>query len=157
MNEGRFTTTLFCDDVRQEVGNKLSFIGVYNGGQLLIEGIPGILPKLCAHTVAQTPIDKPFRSLSFKAYLGEELLGLVDVPQSDLERIQRQVPSGVDARAVAVGTIFAFSPFVIAEATVLRIVVTTEEGELPPNRLWIRQQEPTAAVPAVAKELAKTH
>jgi hypothetical protein len=157
MNEGRFTTTLFCDDVRQEVGNKLSFMGVYNGGQLLLEKIPGVLPKLCGHVVAHTPIDKPFRALSFKAFSGDELLGSMDISPADLEKMRGQMPREVDVRMVAVGAILTFSPFVVAEPMVLRAVVATEEGELPPNRLWIRAQESASAVAAEVKQAAVAH
>src|SRR4030095_11746465 len=39
--------TIFCDDIRQEVGGKFSYIGVYSG-QMIIHGTcPVTLPKLC--------------------------------------------------------------------------------------------------------------
>lgn len=38
--------TIVCDDIRHELGNKLTLAGVY-GEQIIIGTIPCILPKLC--------------------------------------------------------------------------------------------------------------
>ena len=38
--------TNICDDIRQEIGNKHSFIGI-NGPSLLVTKIPYVFPKLC--------------------------------------------------------------------------------------------------------------
>jgi hypothetical protein len=40
-----FGTTIFCDDIRQEVGGKITFIGYY-GIEMVIHGVfPAVLPK----------------------------------------------------------------------------------------------------------------
>ncbi len=39
---------LVCDDIRQELGNKSSFIGIYRS-KIIILPIPSVLPKLCFH------------------------------------------------------------------------------------------------------------
>jgi hypothetical protein len=39
-------TTVFCDDIRLEVANKISLIGVY-AGDILVNKFPALLPKLC--------------------------------------------------------------------------------------------------------------
>ena len=39
-------TVLLCDDVRNEVGNKLSVMGIY-GPELWLGKIPALMPKLC--------------------------------------------------------------------------------------------------------------
>ena len=37
---------MLCDDVRNEVGNKLSFMGVY-GPELWVGKVPAMMPHLC--------------------------------------------------------------------------------------------------------------
>ncbi|MHB8285467.1 MAG: hypothetical protein ACYDD1_12415 [Caulobacteraceae bacterium] len=37
--------TIFCDDIRYEVGGKKSFMGIYNGA-MIVESFPVLLPKL---------------------------------------------------------------------------------------------------------------
>ncbi len=39
-------TVLLCDDVRNEIGNKLSIMGIY-GPELWIGKLPAVMPKLC--------------------------------------------------------------------------------------------------------------
>ncbi|MGA2554637.1 MAG: hypothetical protein ABSF20_07630 [Smithella sp.] len=41
---------IICDDIRHEVGNKISLIGIYNES-ITVQTIPFILPKLCFHLV----------------------------------------------------------------------------------------------------------
>lgn len=38
--------TIICDDIRQEIGNKLSFIGVYQDN-IFVPNLPFTFPKLC--------------------------------------------------------------------------------------------------------------
>ncbi len=46
--------TIFCDDLRQEVGNKVSYMGVYQG-MMFVPAFPVALPKLCAAVTARFP------------------------------------------------------------------------------------------------------
>ncbi len=39
--------TIFCDDIRHEVGGKISIIGVYSGVMLTQAEFPLVLPKFC--------------------------------------------------------------------------------------------------------------
>ncbi len=39
-----------CDDIRQELGDKVSLIGIYPGNVMLMP-IPSVIPKLCFHLV----------------------------------------------------------------------------------------------------------
>jgi len=41
---------LICDDIRREIGNKSSLIGIHPGNVILIP-IPSVIPKLCFHLV----------------------------------------------------------------------------------------------------------
>jgi hypothetical protein len=55
---------ILCDDVRNEVGNKLSFMGVY-GPELWVGKLPAIMPKLC-FVVMLDQIEKSFTSAQAK-------------------------------------------------------------------------------------------
>lgn len=41
---------VICDDIRQEVGNKLSLMGIYPRDAIALP-IPSVIPKLCFHFV----------------------------------------------------------------------------------------------------------
>lgn len=43
-----FGYSIFCDDIRTEIGDKLTFIGIYDSGHMFVHGsFPITLPKFC--------------------------------------------------------------------------------------------------------------
>lgn len=152
-NADRYVTVIFCDDIRQEVGNKLSFIGCYQGGELHVQAAPSALPKLCAFVSVVTPKERPFKSLSIKVLQDVVELGRLEIPDGELMSI---VPRNIDdaATRLSASTAMMFAPFMIEKPTSLRIMVTTEEGEMTGPRLAIKVQAP-AQVATHAKPTAK--
>jgi hypothetical protein len=65
----RYGYSIFCDDIRNEAGGKLSFVGCYNGVILISEPFPLVLPKLCVHVHMLSPATRPFRSIVVRCYL----------------------------------------------------------------------------------------
>ena len=51
------TQCIFCDDVRQEIGGKLSFMGVYDD-KMLVPSFPSIVTSLNVVVKIQIPIDQ---------------------------------------------------------------------------------------------------
>jgi hypothetical protein len=69
----RYGYSIFCDDIRNEAGGKLSFIGCYNGVIFISGRFPLVLPKLCVHTHIFSPASQPFNSIMVRCYLpGDE-------------------------------------------------------------------------------------
>jgi len=69
----RYGYSIFCDDIRNEPGGKLSFIGCYNGVIFISSQFPLVLPKLCVHTHIFSPATRPFGSIAVRCYLpGDE-------------------------------------------------------------------------------------
>lgn len=65
----RYGYSIFCDDIRNEAGGKLSFIGCYNGVIFISGQFPLMLPKLCVHTHILSPASRPFGSIAIRCYL----------------------------------------------------------------------------------------
>lgn len=65
----RYGYSIFCDDIRNEAGGKLSFIGCYNGVIFISGRFPLVLPKLCVHTHIFSPAAQPFNSIVVRCYL----------------------------------------------------------------------------------------
>lgn len=61
----RYVHTVWCDEIRQELGNKFSFMGVFSGG-LLIPQLPSQLHRLGVHTWIISPIERPITSLKLQ-------------------------------------------------------------------------------------------
>lgn len=138
MNADRYVAVYFCDDVRQEVGNKFSLMGCYSG-ELLVEKLPAALPKLCAEVRIVTPIERPFEKAIMRAYLNEDVLGELELPVQDAKKsmpVLDEITTRMTMRAI-----MNFSPFLIEREGVLRIEVETEEGVLKGGRLRLQLLE----------------
>jgi hypothetical protein len=42
-----FGYTIFCDDIRVEIGNKITYVGSYSGRMVVHGQFPVVIPKLC--------------------------------------------------------------------------------------------------------------
>lgn len=135
-NTDRFLTAIFCDDIRHEMGNKISLMGCYQE-ELMIPATPFVLPKLCVYASAWTPKERLFKSLTLRVVQDDENeLARLDVPMLPLDEVAR-VQDATSTRKT-VSTAIAFSPFPIEKPTSLRLLATTEEGEIIGPRLLIK-------------------
>lgn len=88
---GRYVHTIWCDDIRQEIGNKPSLMGVFTGG-ILLPAVPGALSRLGVYTWVVSPIDKPIESLQLQVIRDDGLV-LAEIkqegpPHSALPRVE---------------------------------------------------------------------
>lgn len=145
MSVSRVVIAQFCDDVRQEIGNKYSLMGCY-GPELIINKLPATLPKLCVQVRVQTPIDRTFSKLVIRAIFNGDVLAELELPPSDLDMMQKKAASEDEGVAIMVMAIFTFSPLVISESCKLQIEAETEDEILKGNSLRLRER--TDADPA---------
>ena len=143
-NDARCLTAIFCDDIRPELGNKLSFMGCYQS-ELVVQMAPVTLPKLCVFASILTPKERPFKSLMLRVVQDDDVeLARMDIPQEGLTG-SSQVFDETSTRKI-ISTAIVFSTFAIEKPTMLKLMATTEEGEITGPRLLIKvaaAQEPT--------------
>jgi hypothetical protein len=143
---------VYCDDVRAELGNKNSLMGVYQG-DLFVNAMPIVLPKLCAWVNVVTPRDMPFERLRIMVFQGEaELLDTGDLIDADnplvLPEIAADAPGDGDApQLLAANLVITLAPFQIDSESALRVVAETEQGQLISRRLRIRRGKSGGAQP----------
>jgi hypothetical protein len=129
----RYVHTIFCDDIRHEIGGKASLIGVYSG-ILIARQLPITLPMLCLRVIAVTPADQPFRSLAIRVLKDNDTLAELPMDERRLSEIADQTPSEdpeTDALKLHRAQFeFRFSPIAFDSPCVLRVRVQTEAGEL---------------------------
>lgn len=143
MAEERFVITQFCDDIRQEIGNKVSLMGCY-GPSMLVGALPVVLPKLCVHVRIYTPIDRPFSRLSVRLMCEKELLGEMQFPQEDA--LPAELPNThhrPHAKWWMRTTVIALSPFPVEKPCRLSVEADTEEGVISGQSFWIEQAPPS--------------
>lgn len=134
---------VYCDDIRAEVGNKHSLIGVYTG-DLFISTMPVVLPKLCAWVNVITPVSSPFSELRIRVLHDDTVL--IDTGNLFEDGTQSPPPNENGQRQVMVVNFsVTLSPFQIDGESLLRIVADTEDGELKSRPLRIRKGAPAAS------------
>lgn len=85
LTEHRWVHATWCDDIRQEVGNKPSFMGVYTGS-LVVPSLPTVLPRLAVWVNVWTPKAQPFKILKVRICNNEDEkpLAAIDVDSESL-------------------------------------------------------------------------
>lgn len=132
----RILTAIYCDDIRHEVGNKMSFMGCYQS-ELFVPAAPIGLSKLCVYLTVLTPKSRPFKSLTLRVVLDDQLeLARLEIPPEELANLPEVTDDTATRKSIS--TAMMFSPFIVEKASVLRVVADTEEGEIIGPRLLIK-------------------
>jgi hypothetical protein len=139
----RFLSAQFCDDVRNEVGNKYSLIGCYSGG-LQIKPIPSVIPKICVVIKAYTPKERPFTKLVFRVFRDETAVAEMALP------IEQYPNAGIQAEAQMqlFLAVIILSPFAVDAPCVMRVEAECEDEIMYGGRLWISESPSEAGTSA---------
>jgi len=132
MNIERFMTTVMCDDVRREEGNKLSYLGIYSGS-IIVPDFPVTLPKLCFVASLSCPGHQELpKSLKFLVLKNEEIMAEVVISEAVLENVRRQCESvdESDSKRLTIGTVFQIFPLQLAEECLLKARAICDEEEI---------------------------
>ena len=152
----RYAHATYCDDIRQELGGKLTLVGVYSGS-LLVPSFPVILPKLCLVLQIVTAADSPLKELKIRVLMDEAVIAEGELAVGDLEAGFAAMASERDSddstpeadRRFLLGAHFIFSPIKFDGPGAIRVRIDTENGELKANALRIEQAKaPADEIPA---------
>lgn len=140
MNQ-RGAFTIYCDDIRQEVAGKSTFVGVY-GGEMIVPKFPAILPNFFIYTTVWTSRALPFRKIVLRTLMDEAILSQEEVDIARYDAMHQEIERGSEsndpmARRVLRSTA-RFSPLLIEKESVIRVRVETEDGELRSAGLRIK-------------------
>ncbi len=134
----------FCDDIRYEVGNKNSLIGLYSS-ELFVEQIPIAIPKLCVIAFISAPLDNPMTSLTLKVILGDEVLSETRVPDEFI----KETVSSIRAKStptdeytkILIGVNTILCPLLLDREGVLKVVAIADSTEIVAGKLRIKLSE----------------
>lgn len=138
----RHVEVTYCDDIRQEVGNKMSYMGIY-GSDMHVSTAPVLLAKLCIVVKVITNVDDPFEALeirisSVKGSEETEILATGPVPI-----VMPKTES--DSRLYCAHYSFVLSPLQIDGDSSLRVTAKTEREEIRGAGLRIQVIPPQAS------------
>lgn len=143
----RHVETLFCDDIRYEMGGKLSFIGVYSGG-MFVPAFPVTLPKLCLSVKIVTPADDPLRSLKLRVLKDEEAMQEIAIDEGQLaaasDAAEDMTEEQRKERVQMAQFVLVFSPIQFDGPCTLRVRIQTENSELCGMSLKVDRAPPPA-------------
>lgn len=111
-------TTIICDDARQEIGGKISLMGVYSG-DIVVNNIPAILPMFCLVAIL-VGIKREFSKLK----------SILTIPNSKPVEFNMPAPSNLE-----IGTnsnlILALTPFKIESPGKGKFEIFVDEEDKP--------------------------
>lgn len=123
-----FMWSTFCDDVRQEVGNKLSYLGIY-GPNLVVPVFPTTLVKLCCVFNVRVHAETPPSSVVFKLLRDDEVIF-----EHELSVGKDAVPTlpanEMDVQALTISSIAQFVGFAITQQGRLKARAIVDGKEL---------------------------
>lgn len=146
----RYLHAIYCDDVRFEIGNKQSYIGVY-GGDLLIPECPTKLPKICIVVFVSFPLHQPIKPFTIIISKDNEVLieapieeNSIEQPEFSLEKDQDEINSSDNMQFRGIFNLF---PFVVEKECNLkvRVKIDTEEMIGPSLKIRVSQSQLTNA------------
>ncbi|WP_143149072.1 hypothetical protein [Hyphomicrobium sp. CS1BSMeth3] len=128
-----FGSTIFCDDIRSELGKKFSLIGVYQHKILVHAPFPVALPKLGLWITYQEDPREPISAMSLRIYIPGDPDDRASI-SADIEKPKEDpVPLNAAPDVKRILTFhFTISPFPINQAGKIkvRIVKNGEERKL---------------------------
>jgi hypothetical protein len=135
VSANRFISTQFCDDIRQEVGNKWSLIGCY-GPTIQVDPMPSVLPKLCAMVKVCTMADRPFEKLAVRLVRDDKPVAEITFSPEGLSSSPIGAPPDAELRISL--AMFVLSPFPVDAPFRLAVEAETEEGILSGAGIFVQ-------------------
>lgn len=122
MSGNWFMSTVVCDDVRKEEGNKLSYMGIY-GTNILLPSFPITLAKLCFVLSLTGPGNQaPPKSVTFRLLRDEDVLAELSIPSDTLAEVENNARSDAnrDSKRMTIGTVLQIFPLQLVGPCVLK-------------------------------------
>ncbi|MEW6292791.1 MAG: hypothetical protein AB1544_05735 [Pseudomonadota bacterium] len=140
----RHIEVIYCDDIREEVGNKLSYMGVYSG-ELHVQAAPVVLTKLSIAVKVVTDFADPFKELEVRVLKGEDDSELLTTGPLPTPPNLEDIP-GSGSKFMVAQMAFFLAPFQIDGETILKVKARTEREELVGMalRILVTPQQPNS-------------
>lgn len=136
----RYVHVVWCDDIRQEVGNKPSLMGVYTGG-LVVPGLPFTLGKLIAMIWVVTPVSQPIQRLKIKivrddGFILSEIPGDALGPALSIQSAENPL-SHPETTSFSISITVSIAGLEIpADCKFIQVIAETESESMEGGRLW---------------------
>ena len=137
----RFVTAIYCEDIRQEVGNKRSLMGIFSG-TIFVNEFPVTLLKLCISIQLTSLASNPVKTLTLKVLKNDEELSVSNIDESAMSAALSASPCSdetpIESSRIIVGADIALLNLKLDGPTKFKIRALTESGELKGPTLEVK-------------------
>jgi hypothetical protein len=135
----RFASAVFCDDIRYEVGNKITLVGLYNR-DLFVSAFPAHLNRLAVSLTIDMPIGEKVESIGVVVEKGDEII--FEIPSQNLAALPKSQHNndakGRDAPSrLTFGMQFFLPPTPVLEDCTIRVRAILGEEIITAGKLFI--------------------
>lgn len=136
----RFAYAHFCEDIRYEVGDKSSLMGLF-GATAFVEELPALFPKLCIIAFCVSPITEPIQSLLMQVTFGDEVI-YEYAPSAEILKesatAHKRLRLTEDPPTLrSIGLSAVLSPFIVEKEGWLKVRFVADGKEIRAGRLLI--------------------
>lgn len=129
----RWVSAIYCDDLRHEIGGKVSHMGVY-ASEMVLPRFPFTLPRLVAMVRLRTPLGHAPEKVRFAIYRDAVKLAESEMRLSD----EKLVDDGSEDRSYYVVCYFAFGALEFSGKAEIRLRCICDDEEIIGNSLMVR-------------------
>jgi hypothetical protein len=149
MPNPRVAHCVFCDDIRQEAGNKLSLMGLYVGDMFIAVKPPVALPKFVFVVWIIADIDDPPQWATTTVLMPPDR---TEKYRIEVKEPVRPIPHLLEgATKLIAHQIIPIAPFVVEDSGMIEVMVETESGSMRAGRLLVHFVEPSVSAPTPAE------
>lgn len=148
MMNSPFGTTIFCDDIREELGGKSSYMGIYKGEMIVAAEFPVILPTFAISIQYVEPIDLPIMPVTIRVSLPDPTnAAFIDI-EMPIEQLRAEFMKAVDPDSKFFHNVLNFkaAPLLIAQEGRIYVRATRDGEEIRLGSLKIRKAEPAEII-----------
>jgi hypothetical protein len=97
-----FGNAIFCDDIRMEIGNKITYVGCYFG-YMFLPDFPATIPRLCVAVTYSQKRGKVVLPVKFVIFLPEDPEDKPSIQFGTPDEVSEAALADMEATAVALG------------------------------------------------------
>lgn len=144
MTQG-YGTTLFCDDIRDEVNGKKTFVGVYSDRMLVDSDFPVIIPTLGFYIQLLEELDNAEGAVQIKILVpgqqGDEVIVDVSLPSDRAEIVNRDPQRDREAKFLTSIVAFRASPLLLQKKGRIKVRAYKGDQEIRLGTLLVTKSE----------------
>ncbi|MFD3301947.1 DUF6941 family protein [Aquipseudomonas alcaligenes] len=142
----RHASVIYCDDIRYEIGGKVTYVGTY-GDAMFLKEFPATIPKLWISIRVVTPSQEPFKEIRVAVFQDDCLIAETTASPDPTQPLP--TPTSEEVIHAQTGTfVYCISPLVLEHECIIRVRVFEDDTEvIRGNALHIKQATPETVFP----------